>query len=873
MRVNQKSLKNRRNIGTNMPVKKGTSRALMHLVLLFLLTPVSLFALDFKVRVFDPGSKKALPDVQVILIETKTKYYTDAKGEVNAQVPAPGFYTFRAIVPGGAILQPRLQVNSPGQLLTIFTREPEPGSSPLEETSQVVGEGGLTVTGKKEKQSLSRYEVRIDEVKRIPGQFGDALRGIETLPGVAPLPFAGPSTIVLRGANPDASTFLLDDLPMGYAFHFFANQVLHNDIISSIDVYTGAYPADYGNATGGVIHIHTIDHVDEDFAGNTSYSLWSTATMFKGKLGDGDGYWYGAGRVSYLHKTFSGFVSDGVQLPYYWDGQFKAHYQLDPENAIEFYAFGAKDTYAVELKDKGSWDPTSEPDPVYVGASLAVDQAFHTEALRHTWNPTSKISNQLSLINHDNILYFNGSVGIYDAVISAHSGWVGLKDEFDWEVIEDHIYVDAGFEAKQIIFSQDGQTIHALKDNIEYPDYYDSVDPDFETLPFEDKGTLAYNNAYTMVTLRGGGFEFKPGFRVEQFSASNQTTVDPRGTLSYTLEETGTTVMAGGGVYHKVPYPWYFSETSGNPNLKMEKAEHYAVGVEQKWKNWLFKLEGFRQYYSDIVVTDAYVTTPYRLKTIMKVENIRRQQHIDDIIADLENPIEENARLGYSNDGTGSSEGIELMIKYSLPPEKNGIYGWVTYTWSRSLRNNHQHVISDAEANLILSADERRILYQYDNTKDIYADFDRTVMANLVLGYKMNRDWQFGAKWAYQTATPYTPVIGNEDGYRISNGRVIFNPEYSDLTNSERLKPYHRLDIRVDHFIHYEWGYANVFFEALNVYMRKNTDQLSYSTGRPFSETNPTESYDIIGAGLRIPVSDNSVLKAPLFNIGLELKF
>ncbi len=465
-----------------------TSARSMQFLLLLLLTPISLFALDFKVKVFDPVTKKNLPDVQVILIETQTKYFTDKTGEISATVPSPGFYTFRAIVPDGTILQPRLQVTGPGQTVTIYTKEAEPGSNPLQETTQVVGEGGLKVTGNKEKQSLSRYELRIDEVKRIAGQFGDALRGIEKMPGVSPLPFAGPSTIVLRGANPDASTFLLDDLPMVYAFHFFANQVLHDDVISNIDVYTGAYPADYGNATGGVVHIHTIDEVD-DFGGTSSNSLWSTATMFQGKIDD-NGYWFGAGRVSYLHETFKGFVAEGINLPYYWDGQFKTHYQMNSENAIEFYAFGAKDTYSLEFKDKGTWDPTAEPDPNFVGASMAIDQAFHTEAIRHKWTPTSKIHNELSLINHDNIIYYNTSIGIYDATIAAHSGWVGLKNEFNWEIMDDHVYLDSGFETKKLIFKQEGQTIYTLKDNIEYPDFYDSVDPDFETLPFEDQELL-----------------------------------------------------------------------------------------------------------------------------------------------------------------------------------------------------------------------------------------------------------------------------------------------------------------------------------------------------------------------------------------------
>ena len=835
----------------------------------FLLSPGTLFALDFTIRVFDPATKKTLPDVQVILIETKTKYFTDQSGSVKAQVPAPGFYTFRAIIPGGELIQPRLQVNSPGQTVTLYTREPEGGTEVAQDQTQVVGEGGLVVTGSREKQNLSRYEVRIDEVKRIPGQFGDALRGIETLPGVAPLPFAGPSTIVLRGANPDASTFLLDDLPMGYAFHFFANQVLHNDIIKSIDVYTGAYPVEYGNATGGVVHIHTIDEVD-NFGGTTSYSLWSTSTMFQGKIGE-DGYWFGAGRISYLHIILRPYIPDGIRPPFYWDGQFKAHYRLTPEQAIEFYAFGAKDTLAAEIEDKGTWDPVSEPDPIFVGASIALDQAFHTEAVRHIWTPTSKMKNELSLINHDNIFFIDGSIGIYDVRQNVHNGWIALKDEYNWELLEDHIYFDAGFEARNYQYKQDGQTLHVIDPNLKYPDFYDSVNPDFEVIPLEDSKNSLYNSGYSMLTLRGYGFEFKPGVRSDYFKLTGHWVTDPRGTLSYTVPGTGTVLMGGGGTYHRIPDPRQYSPSTGNPHLKMEKANHYAMGVEQRYRTWLFKMEGFRQYYDDIVVDDPYITTAARQKKIRNWKDIRNQRHIDEIQKDLKNPWTYNAPLGYSNDGSGMSEGIEVMIKRTLPSDKNGLYGWITYTWSRSVRNNHQHVITDYEKTLVLSADERRILNQQDNAKQTYADFDRTVMASFVLGYKMNREWQFGLRWDYRTATPYTPITGNEKGVRLDSGRVIFNPKYSTLTNSERLPPYHRLDVRVDHFVHYEWGYGNVFVEVLNVYMKENPEDLSWSTSRPFSETNPTANPSF--SSLEFSNGNGTKTKVPLFNIGLEVKF
>lgn len=100
----------------------------------------------------------------------------------------------------------------------------------------------------------------------MPGTFGEALRALETLPGVIPnVGFGGGANgIIVRGANPNANTYLYDDLPILYPFHLDGlTSVIHNDLIKSIDLYSGAYPANFNNATGGIIEIETVDSVQK----------------------------------------------------------------------------------------------------------------------------------------------------------------------------------------------------------------------------------------------------------------------------------------------------------------------------------------------------------------------------------------------------------------------------------------------------------------------------------------------------------------------------------------------------------------------------------------------------------------------------------
>ena len=859
---------------------------------LVLCLALPLFAQGFQVRikVIDPASRKPVGDAQVIVIETRQKYFTDARGEATIQVPGPGFYTFRTITPEGIIVQPRLQANSAGELLTIFTGDPP--TEPEPDT------GEIQVRGDRNKQQLSRYQVRLDEIKRIPGQFGEALRGIESLPGVNAAPF-GDGEIVLRGANEEANTYLVDDLPIGYAFHFFPiNSVLHNDLISTIDIYNGAYPADFGDATGGVIAIETIDEVDR-FGGNSSFSLWSANVLIKSPIpnfsapapgdlsayglyaGQGDasesgedpnegiefgksesaenaGYWIGAGRISYLHVTLSQFAPDGVQLPAYWDGQFKAKYRFTPHHAIYFYALGAKDTFSAEIDDTPEYDPTKELDPVLLGANVAIDRAYHTEALRHVWTPGSKFTNTLTLTNFQDLFFIQGRLGQLRADVDASRGYYSARNDIAWDVVRDHLTLETGGEIRILTYKNEGLSAVFTDPNDRTPDFFDEQSPDFRLVQVDDYEEAQFNTGFAMATIRGYGFELKPGVRVDHFGLTKQTVVDPRGTAAYTFpwKKYPTTILGGAGVYHRTPDPQEISTTAGNPDLLLERAEHYAGGIQQEIGSWLVKGEVFRQYFTDIVVVDPYITTPVK-------ENV-------DPVSRYSEPYLLNAPLGYSNDGTGWSEGFEVYIKKSKPPRKNGWYGWISYTYSRSFRNEHQHILTDEELATVRTADEFRILAQYDNTEDVIADFDRTHIINIIFGYQLSREWQFGARWRYQTSAPYTKIIGDDGGRQQNAGRTIFDPVYSRYENTERTAAFHRFDIRIDRFIHYEWGFGNVFVELLNVYVRENETGVAWDRSRPYSATNPETVRDFV---LLQQDAGSERYFIPFFNFGIEMKF
>src|SRR5205814_2176872 len=98
-----------------------------------------------------------------------------------------------------------------------------------------------------------------------------------------------------------------------------------------------------------------------------------------------------------------------------------------------------------------------------------------------------------------------------------------------------------------------------------------------------------------------------------------------------------------------------------------------------------------------------------------------------------------------------------------------GLFGWITYTISRSERADHP--------------DDPYRIFQYDQTH----------ILTLVASYQFGRGYQAGARFRYVTGNPVTPVAtayfdANQDGYVPVQGKLY----------SARLADFHQLDVRFD---------------------------------------------------------------------------
>ena len=106
-----------------------------------------------------------------------------------------------------------------------------------------------------------RERVEALDLANQPNVADDPIRALRRLPGVVQGGLSAASN--LRGGETSEVLVLLDGFPLRQPFHLPGYQspfsLLEEDLIDSIDVFTGGFPARYGNRLAGVFDIESAE--------------------------------------------------------------------------------------------------------------------------------------------------------------------------------------------------------------------------------------------------------------------------------------------------------------------------------------------------------------------------------------------------------------------------------------------------------------------------------------------------------------------------------------------------------------------------------------------------------------------------------------
>ncbi|TGK31408.1 TonB-dependent receptor [Leptospira yasudae] len=808
-------------------------------------------------------------------------------------------------------------------VLTYAQTKSDPTNDELKSGSeiQVIGE----------RDDINGIRLKKEEIKRMPGTFGDSLKAVLNIPGVSPifqnynnssaqsglatqLPLTNPTLasaknpdisnsqrgfLVMRGGGTKANQFYYDGLPLTYPFHADGlASVINNNAIRSLEVYSGAYSARYGFGTGGVIAIEAFKKREDTLITNVNTFLLDSY-LYKNitnslSINVSGRKYYPNLVLGQIHDLVPNqtFISD------YSDYQGRINWDIDKNNSLTISSFGTKD-FRYPFASNAKRDANrSEIESITDG--LIVDRNFRTDGLKHTWKPFENVKNTIHFARN----YFQERVQNSNFFLNVSDGGGLLPGGFvkvntlgndyasDLRYLEDSL--ELYFFKKILKINVGGQyreTISDLKGRLTYlnpkPLYLtitESIlsDPNTSAILEGDRMVKREIGYFSEMKFDHLGYSATLGVRRDYYDLSKEWKTNPRLTLAKEFETTKTIFFGGTGEYSQAPSDIsQYSKKIGNPNLKMETSVHSNIGIEQKFLgDYTFKLEGYKNTFDNLIIQDnfLYNSSMANLNNFISVVNNENTQLVS-----------QNAK--YSNSMIGWSKGFELLLKKEIP-EDTGFYGWIAYTNSVTKRNRNQPVLNDEEARIHqeLSANNR-LIFQDDskgyytnlysngrleilrkNSKEELYDLDRTHILSIIGGWKYKNSFQIGTRFTFLTNYAYTPIIGSEQkkiGLSNTSSISINDPIYSDQLRSARLPSYNQLDLRFDKFISTSWGKMDLYFEIINVTANKiAVSNNQFTPGLPYiPNVNPPTKY-INQNGL-----DVYKHKIPFFNFGIQIQF
>ncbi len=234
------------------------------------------------------------------------------------------------VVPHGI----RIMEGPSGTLILTRSTRPTGASAPSQarEVTEVVVTASRYAWVRTPQISLTRLSAA--ELQLAPNVGDDPLRTLARLPGAAATDLS--AKFYVRGGAADETLVRFDGLRLANPFHLKDFQSVFSAIdpalIGTIDVYTGGFPANFGDRMSGVIDIHPV-RAETAAHREISVSLYNASALAAGRFHSGRADWAVSARRGNLDRVLEW---SGMRLgePSYSDVYARLGHQIGSSMAI-----------------------------------------------------------------------------------------------------------------------------------------------------------------------------------------------------------------------------------------------------------------------------------------------------------------------------------------------------------------------------------------------------------------------------------------------------------------------------------------------------------------------------------------------------------
>ena len=625
-----------------------------------------------------------------------------------------------------------------------------------------------------------------EEANRYAGSRGDPARMAANFAGVSGANDSR-NDIIVRGNSPLGVLWRLNGLDIPNPNHFGSMgssggpiSILNNNTLDNSDFLTGAFPADYGNATAGVfdLKMRTGNNEKREFLGMVGFNGFELGTEgpFSKKKKNA------SYMVNYRYSTLSVFkyldldFGTGSAVPQYQDITFKI--DMPTKKAGKFSVWGIGGLSKAELllsqqsKDNNLYG--------YSGRNMSFKSNVGAGGVSHTYllNGTSYLKTNIGITGQSNYI-------ISDRVDTSANQQT-VRPEYRNESYTTRYTANTTHNKKINSRNFINAGVYIDLYNTSYVDSVDTYGTGFVTLR-NYKGQTSLSRGFIQWKHNfSEKLSLNTGFTYQYLLLNKSKSPEPRLGLKYEINKKQS-VSFGAGLHSQVqPLYIYFATANlgngtvkeTNRNLDFTKAAHAVIAYDVNLFN------------SVRIKTEVYYQYLYKIPVRSRSDYFSAAN----LGADFNSP---NLDSLVSN-GTGENYGFEITLEkfYS-----KGYYFLVTASLFESKYKASDGVIRNTAFN---------------------GNYVFNALAGKEFKIKEKHIFALDVKFTYAGGKRYVPIdlpasiLANDE---IRNGSLAYQPQYD---------PYVRLDVKPSYKINTKRFTHEISVDIQNVTKHNNIFQQQY---------------------------------------------
>lgn len=449
-----------------------------------------------------------------------------------------------------------------------------------------------------EMATISARPFTVDETSKYAGSWGDPSRMASKFAGVT-ISTDERNDIVVRGNSPIGLLWRIDGVDIPNPNHFSvagssggAISMINNNLLTNSDFFTGAFPAEYGNAISAVFDLHmrkgnTENHEYFAQAGVNGFELGAEGPFSKAKRSS---YLF-----SYRYSTLAVLDKLGISIidaiPNFQDLSFKLYFPLIKGDISVFGIGGMSKAVFEPVMDSLKWKNNNDYMKEISGSGMGVIGVSY-------FRPLGKESYTRIILSSsiDKPFYSQDSVG-YDYLLYR-------KSEADYmsgrNSIHGFINTKVGKKLKMrtgLIFNR-----YFIHNEVNYYSWFPVVQKN-------RLSTLSINTILSQGYIQGKfnvlqKWSLHGGLHAMCFFLNNRYSIEPRISLRFVPNSLHSLSIGYGQHSQILPLPVYFVQIEDslgtisypNQNLDFFHSNHYIFSYDwQINENLRFKMEWYYQ--------------------------------------------------------------------------------------------------------------------------------------------------------------------------------------------------------------------------------------------------------------------------------------